>query len=94
MYSSGVQGIPLVMKSRLLSAAATDCDEITTTLTSEPFIKTVEWEMLDKRYEAFKAPLSESYNVNFCFQEVLSDVDDELIHCKVLPLPVDPSQVI
>lgn len=49
MYPTSGQGIPRIMQSRLYCASAIDCDDVTTTLASESFIKTVEWEMLDKR---------------------------------------------
>ena len=53
MYPVGPPGISRVHGTRLYCASTIDHDDITATFSSNPFIKTVEWEMLDKRWKQY-----------------------------------------
>jgi hypothetical protein len=49
MYPTGPPGINRAYGTKLLCASTIDTDDIPASFTHSQFIKTVEWEMLDKR---------------------------------------------
>lgn len=65
MIPNGGPGLPRGLSTRLCCASAIDHGDLTSTIASEPFIKTVEWQMLDKR-KFFPMSMASSFTVR-CF---------------------------
>lgn len=59
---NGGPGVPRGLGSRLSCADAIDHGDLTSAMASEPFIKTVEWQMLDKR-KFFPMSMASSFTV-------------------------------
>ena len=62
---SGTPGVSRAYGSRLYCASTIDHDDITASFTHNPFIKTVEWEMLDKRLTPFVFFYNHSKKIQF-----------------------------
>ncbi len=61
---SGTPGVSRAYGSRLYCASTIDHDDITASFTHSPFIKTVEWEMLDKRFVIWQLSLRLGLSTN------------------------------